>query len=126
MEIVQFEGISQDTGIIVGALTTHLDVLERLSAGSSFVVNLVVFWMQSMVGLPTLEGRWLDLYSGTGSVGLEALSRGCDTVCLCLRFPLRPSVNGLILFFRATPASIRGSCSRIPEIVPWLEPFIVG
>ncbi|KAL2898376.1 putative rRNA methyltransferase YlbH, partial [Bienertia sinuspersici] len=23
-------------------------------------------------------GRWLDLYSGTGSVGIEALSRGCS------------------------------------------------
>lgn len=23
-------------------------------------------------------GRWLDLYSGTGSVGIEALSRGCE------------------------------------------------
>jgi 16S rRNA (guanine(966)-N(2))-methyltransferase RsmD len=44
------------------------------------VVRAAVFNMlQSMVGLPTLEGRWLDLYSGTGSVGLEALSRGCDT-----------------------------------------------
>ncbi|CAL0321766.1 unnamed protein product [Lupinus luteus] len=25
-------------------------------------------------------GRWLDLYSGTGSVGIEALSRGCSQV----------------------------------------------
>ncbi|XP_057521895.1 uncharacterized protein LOC130801946 [Amaranthus tricolor] len=25
-------------------------------------------------------GRWLDLYSGTGSVGIEALSRGCSEV----------------------------------------------
>lgn len=25
-------------------------------------------------------GRWLDLYSGTGSVGIEALSRGCESV----------------------------------------------
>jgi len=24
-------------------------------------------------------GRWLDLYSGTGSVGIEALSRGCES-----------------------------------------------
>ncbi|KAH7295990.1 hypothetical protein KP509_26G002400 [Ceratopteris richardii] len=24
-------------------------------------------------------GSWLDLYSGTGSVGIEALSRGCDS-----------------------------------------------
>ncbi|XP_021905179.1 uncharacterized protein LOC110820100 isoform X2 [Carica papaya] len=25
-------------------------------------------------------GRWLDLYSGTGSVGIEAISRGCSKV----------------------------------------------
>lgn len=25
-------------------------------------------------------GRWLDLYSGTASVGIEALSRGCSEV----------------------------------------------
>lgn len=27
-------------------------------------------------------GRWLDLYSGTGSVGIEALSRGCSEVLM--------------------------------------------
>ena len=27
-------------------------------------------------------GRWLDLYSGTGSVGIEAFSRGCSEVKL--------------------------------------------
>ncbi len=27
-------------------------------------------------GLPT-NGRWLDLFAGTGSVGIEGLSRGC-------------------------------------------------
>lgn len=26
------------------------------------------------------SGRWLDLYSGTASVGIEALSRGCSEV----------------------------------------------
>ncbi|KAJ6860620.1 hypothetical protein NC651_036877 [Populus alba x Populus x berolinensis] len=25
-----------------------------------------------------LAGRWLDLLSGTGSVGIEAISRGCS------------------------------------------------
>lgn len=29
-------------------------------------------------------GRWLDLYSGTGSVGIEALSRGCSEVLLLI------------------------------------------
>ena len=36
--------------------------------------------LQSQAGtvncLPS-EARWLDLFAGTGSVGLEALSRGC-------------------------------------------------
>ncbi|KAJ6860621.1 hypothetical protein NC651_036877 [Populus alba x Populus x berolinensis] len=27
-----------------------------------------------------LAGRWLDLLSGTGSVGIEAISRGCSQV----------------------------------------------
>lgn len=30
------------------------------------------------------SGRWLDLYSGTGSVAIEALSRGCCAVSLSL------------------------------------------
>lgn len=30
-------------------------------------------------------GRWLDLYSGTGSVGIEAISRGCSEVFLTFK-----------------------------------------
>ncbi|KAG8098070.1 hypothetical protein GUJ93_ZPchr0013g37822 [Zizania palustris] len=35
--------------------------------------------LQSAGGFPASlrPGRWLDLYSGTGSVGIEAMSRGC-------------------------------------------------
>ena len=36
--------------------------------------------IQSVMACPgrlPSRARWLDLYSGTGSVGLEALSRGC-------------------------------------------------
>lgn len=43
--------------------------------------------MQAAGGCPTSlrPGRWLDLYSGTGSVGIEAISRGCSQVIwLCL------------------------------------------
>ncbi|XP_050908889.1 uncharacterized protein LOC127122624 [Lathyrus oleraceus] len=38
--------------------------------------------LQSACGSPASlrPGRWLDLYSGTGSVGIEALSRGCSEV----------------------------------------------
>lgn len=38
--------------------------------------------LQSAGGCPTSlrPGHWLDLYSGTGSVGIEALSRGCSEV----------------------------------------------
>ncbi|KAF3340968.1 rRNA methyltransferase YlbH-like protein [Carex littledalei] len=36
--------------------------------------------LQSAGGNPASlrPGRWLDLYSGTGSVGIEAISRGCS------------------------------------------------
>ncbi|KAL5080159.1 hypothetical protein RYX36_008580 [Vicia faba] len=38
--------------------------------------------LQAACGSPASlrPGRWLDLYSGTGSVGIEALSRGCSEV----------------------------------------------
>ncbi|XP_048435306.1 putative rRNA methyltransferase YlbH [Pyrus x bretschneideri] len=38
--------------------------------------------LQAAGGCPTSlrPGHWLDLYSGTGSVGIEALSRGCSEV----------------------------------------------
>ncbi|CAH1429652.1 unnamed protein product [Lactuca virosa] len=36
--------------------------------------------LQAAGGCPTSlrPGRWLDLYSGTGPVGVEAISRGCS------------------------------------------------
>ncbi|CAM8893847.1 unnamed protein product [Rhodiola kirilowii] len=36
--------------------------------------------MEAAGGCPASlrSGRWLDLYSGTGSVGIEAMSRGCS------------------------------------------------
>ncbi|XP_038890433.1 putative rRNA methyltransferase YlbH [Benincasa hispida] len=38
--------------------------------------------LQAAGGCPASlrPGRWLDLYSGTGSVGIEAMSRGCSEV----------------------------------------------
>ncbi|CAN6454192.1 unnamed protein product [Victoria cruziana] len=35
-------------------------------------------------------GRWLDLYSGTGSVGIEAISRGCSEL---VEYPLRTEMQ---------------------------------
>jgi len=32
--------------------------------------------------------RFLDLFAGTGSIGIEALSRGADKVCFVERDPL--------------------------------------
>ncbi|KAJ7571023.1 hypothetical protein O6H91_01G145500 [Diphasiastrum complanatum] len=45
--------------VVRGAVFNMLQALGGFSAGLS-------------------GGRWLDLYSGTGSVGIEALSRGCS------------------------------------------------
>ncbi|CAA6659051.1 unnamed protein product [Spirodela intermedia] len=44
--------------------------------------------LQAAGGCPASlrEGRWLDLYSGTGAVGIEAMSRGCSEV-------LRPNLE---------------------------------
>ena len=41
-----------------------------------------IFVFQALGGCSSQlpPGRWLDLYSGTGSVGIEALSRGCEAV----------------------------------------------
>lgn len=37
----------------------------------------------NILGSTTLESRVLDLFSGTGSVGLEALSRGAESCVFC-------------------------------------------
>jgi 16S rRNA (guanine966-N2)-methyltransferase len=34
----------------------------------------------NIIGMDVLHSTWLDLFAGTGSVGLEALSRGADFV----------------------------------------------
>lgn len=41
-------------------------------------------FLEAAGGCPTSlqPGRWLDLYSGTGSVGIEAMSRGCSEVSI--------------------------------------------
>ncbi|XP_040371508.1 uncharacterized protein LOC112190537 isoform X3 [Rosa chinensis] len=45
--------------------------------------------LQAAGGCPASlrPGRWLDLYSGTGSVGIEAISRGCsEETYICTKF----------------------------------------
>ncbi|KAG4395723.1 hypothetical protein GLYMA_19G017500v4 [Glycine max] len=57
--------------------------------------------LQAAGGCPAAlrPGHWLDLYSGTGSVGIEALSRGCSEVHLVEMDPwvvsdvLRPNLE---------------------------------
>jgi len=46
--------------------------------------NNFIFNTKAAGGCPAAlrPGRWLDLYSGTGSVGIEALSRGCSEVLM--------------------------------------------
>jgi 16S rRNA G966 N2-methylase RsmD len=48
--------------------------------------HAVKYGVQAAGGRPASlrPGQWLDLYSGTGSVGIEAISRGCSEVCLVL------------------------------------------
>lgn len=57
---------------------TGMDVRPMMEVvrGASFDI------LQVAGGCPTSlrPGRWLDLYSGTGSVGIEAISRGCAEV----------------------------------------------
>ncbi|GMP46783.1 hypothetical protein CsSME_00014818 [Camellia sinensis var. sinensis] len=55
--------------------------------------------LQAASGCPASlrPGRWLDLYSGTGSVGIKALSRGCSEVHFVEMDPWVVS-DGLICF----------------------------
>lgn len=48
--------------------------------GPGLMSEYVVFQALGGCSASLPAGRWLDLYSGTGSVGIEALSRGCETV----------------------------------------------
>ena len=50
----------------------------------NFLVATFLFILKAAGGCPASlrSGRWLDLYSGTGSVGIEALSRGCSEVLM--------------------------------------------
>jgi 16S rRNA G966 N2-methylase RsmD len=43
------------------------------------VFSILQSYLSSPGGLPA-GSRWLDLFSGTGAVGLEGMSRGADEV----------------------------------------------
>jgi len=47
------------------------------------VFSILQSYLSAPGGLPA-GSRWLDLFSGTGAVGLEGMSRGADEVCLDL------------------------------------------
>jgi len=53
---------------------------------ATFLFILIISFLNTKAagGCPAAlrPGRWLDLYSGTGSVGIEALSRGCSEVLM--------------------------------------------
>ena len=60
-----------------------MSVVQVSSSGCTNRSLLVVGYdLQSAGGSPASlkPGLWLDLYSGTGSVGIEAMSRGCSQV----------------------------------------------
>ena len=46
------------------------------------VFNMVSSLYGCAGGLPE-EARWLDLFAGTGAIGIEALSRGEPAACGC-------------------------------------------
>lgn len=65
-------------------------MMERVRAA---VFDMILAHSGSMAGFPATT-KWLDLYAGTGSVGLEALSRGCGE---CQFIELDPWVTSAVL-----------------------------
>ncbi|GMH36301.1 hypothetical protein BSKO_04169 [Bryopsis sp. KO-2023] len=65
-------------------------MMERVRAA---VFDMLLSHSGSMGGFPT-STKWLDLFAGTGSVGLEALSRGCGE---CEFIELDPWVTSSVL-----------------------------
>ncbi|KAL5976715.1 hypothetical protein ACLOJK_021048 [Asimina triloba] len=59
----------------------HVRPMMEVVKGATFDI------LQTASGSPASlsPGRWLDLYCGTGSVGIEALSRGCSEVVRACR-----------------------------------------
>jgi 16S rRNA G966 N2-methylase RsmD len=75
--------------------------------------------LQSAGGSPASlrPGLWLDLYSGTGSVGIEAMSRGCSEVFPKLmlkhqsrtaKYPNASFLDQLILLFQIAKQYLLG------------------
>ncbi|XVF60434.1 hypothetical protein PTKIN_Ptkin08bG0045700 [Pterospermum kingtungense] len=76
-------------------------------------------------------GRWLDLYSGTGSVGIEAISRGCSEVHFVEMDPwvisnvLRPNLEwtGFLDVSVIHPVRVENFLEQADQIVGSNGPF---
>ncbi|GJP29995.1 hypothetical protein CLOM_g22020 [Closterium sp. NIES-68] len=68
-----FSGTNRGRRLLSPADRNVRPMMEMVRAA---VFDMLHSMLQSPQRLPA-NTRWLDLYSGTGSVGLEALSRGC-------------------------------------------------
>ncbi|KGN52426.1 uncharacterized protein LOC101209883 [Cucumis sativus] len=89
--------------------------------------------LQAAGGCPASlrPGRWLDLYSGTGSVGIEAMSRGCSEVHFVEMDPwvvsdvLRPNLESTGFFDVSVIHTIRveNFIERADQLIGTERPF---
>ncbi|KAF5951137.1 hypothetical protein HYC85_009081 [Camellia sinensis] len=92
--------------------------------------------LQAAGGCPASlrPGRWLDLYSGTGSVGIEALSWRCSEVHFVEMDPwvvsdvLRPNLEwtSFLMFLSYIQTVSKGSYNRLSETLQLMNCFCVG
>ncbi|KAL3526473.1 hypothetical protein ACH5RR_011129 [Cinchona calisaya] len=89
--------------------------------------------LQAAGGCPASlrPGRWLDLYSGTGSVGIEAISRGCSEAHFVEMDPwvvsdvLRPNLEwtGFVDVSTIHPVRVEDFLERADQLVGKQGPF---
>ncbi len=114
-------GTRPTSGLVRGALFAALEVLAGVEAGRS----------------PLQGWRALDLYAGSGALGIEALSRGCAEAWFVERAPaalavLRQNLEALGLSDRAHPCGCtveRALAGRLPgrfELVLADPPYAAG
>lgn len=61
---------------VIGGKAKGFNLQSVPGAGTRPIMSKVKAALFNIVSPYTLESTWLDLYAGTGSVGIEALSRG--------------------------------------------------